>query len=85
MTSLRWVLRLGRSGRGRLALAVVLGALASGAAVGLTATAAWLISRASQHPPVLHLMVAIVAVRAFGLARGVLRRLEDGGAVRGTN
>lgn len=73
MTSLRWVLRLGRSGRGRLALAVVLGALASGAAVGLTATAAWLISRASQHPPVLHLMVAIVAVRAFGLARGVLR------------
>ena len=73
MSSLRWVLRLGRSGRGRLALAILLGALASGAAVGLTATSAWLISRASQHPPVLHLMVAIVAVRAFGLARGVLR------------
>ncbi|MDO8361858.1 MAG: thiol reductant ABC exporter subunit CydC [Actinomycetota bacterium] len=73
MTSLRWVLRLGRSGRGRLGLAILLGALASGAAVGLTATSAWLISRASQRPPVLHLMVAIVAVRAFGLARGVLR------------
>jgi len=73
MTSLRWVLRLGRSGRGQLVLAIALGALASGAAVGLAATAAWLISRASQRPPVLHLMVAIVAVRAFGLARGVLR------------
>ncbi len=73
MSSLRWILRLGRSGRGRLTIAIVLGALASGSAIGLAATAAWLISRASQHPPVLHLMVAIVAVRAFGLARGVLR------------
>lgn len=74
--SLRWALRLGRSGRGLLWLAVLLGALASGAAIGLSATAAWLISRASQHPPVLHLMVAIVAVRAFGIARGVLRYFE---------
>jgi ATP-binding cassette subfamily C protein CydC len=73
MSALRWVLGLGRTGRGRLVSAIVLGALASGAAIGLTATSAWLISRASQHPPVLHLMVAIVAVRAFGLARGVLR------------
>lgn len=73
MSAIRWVLGLGRSGRGRLAIAIVLGALASGAAVGLAATSAWLISRASQHPPVLHLMVAIVAVRMFGLARGVLR------------
>ena len=73
MSPLRWVLRLGRSGRGRLRVAVLLGALASAAAVGLSATAAWLIVRASQQPPVLHLMVAIVAVRAFGLGRGVLR------------
>ena len=73
MNALAWVLRMGRSGRGRLGLAIVLGATASGAAIGLSATAAWLISRASQHPPVLHLMVAIVAVRAFGLGRGGLR------------
>jgi thiol reductant ABC exporter CydC subunit len=73
VNALRWILGLGRSGRGRLVLAILLGALASGAAIGLAGTAAWLISRASQHPPVLHLMVAIVAVRAFGLARGVLR------------
>ena len=73
MKSLRWILRFGTSGRRRLLLSIALGALASGAAIGLAATAAWLISRASQHPPVLYLMVAIVAVRAFGLARGVLR------------
>lgn len=73
MSALRWVLGLGRSGRGRLALAVGLGAAASSAAIGLSATAAWLISRASEHPPVLHLMVAIVAVRAFGVGRGLLR------------
>jgi len=73
MSALRWVVRLGRSGLGQLALAVLLGTLATGAAIGLSATAAWLISRASQQPPVLHLMVAIVAVRAFGLARGILR------------
>jgi len=73
VSALRRVIRLGRSGRGKLALAVLLGTLAASAAIGLSGTAAWLISRASQHPPVLHLMVAIVAVRTFGLARGLLR------------
>ncbi|MFG1605178.1 thiol reductant ABC exporter subunit CydC [Actinoplanes sp. NPDC049265] len=57
-----------------VALLAGTGAAASG--VGLMAVAAWLISRAALHPPVLHLMVAIVAVRAFGLARGVLRYVE---------
>jgi ATP-binding cassette subfamily C protein CydC len=60
----------------RLALAVLCGTLAAGSAIGLTATSAWLISRAAQHPPVLYLTVAIVAVRAFGIARGVFRYLE---------
>ncbi|GIJ48159.1 hypothetical protein Val02_50450 [Virgisporangium aliadipatigenens] len=59
-----------------LVLAVVAGVGAAGAAIGLIATSAWLISRAALHPPVLHLMVAIVAVRAFGISRGVLRYLE---------
>lgn len=44
--------------------------------VALTATAAWLITRASEQPPVMMLMVAIVGVRAFGLARPVLRYAE---------
>jgi ATP-binding cassette, subfamily C, bacterial CydC len=59
-----------------LAVAILAGIGAAGSGVGLAATAAWLISRAALHPPVLHLMVAIVAVRAFGLSRGVLRYVE---------
>lgn len=55
---------------------VILGALSLGAGVGLTATAAWLIARASQEPPVLYLMVAVVAVRAFGISRPALRYAE---------
>ncbi|PRY32909.1 thiol reductant ABC exporter subunit CydC [Pseudosporangium ferrugineum] len=70
------VLAVLRPAAGRLLLAVLAGAGAAGAAVGLMATSAWLISRAALHPPVLHLMVAIVTVRAFGISRGVLRYLE---------
>ncbi len=62
--------------RGRLLLGALAGAGALGCGVGLMATSAWLISRAAQHPPVLFLMVAIVAVRAFGLFRGVLRYVD---------
>ncbi len=65
-----------RGARGRLAGAAVLGGLASGCAVALMATSAWLIARAAQQPPVLYLMVAVVAVRTFGIGRGVLRYLE---------
>ncbi|HEU5029398.1 MAG TPA: thiol reductant ABC exporter subunit CydC [Spirillospora sp.] len=70
------LIRLARPARARLLLAVLFGVLALGSGVGLMATSAWLISRAAQHPPVLMLMVAIVAVRAFGLGRGVFRYAE---------
>nr|WP_218842961.1 thiol reductant ABC exporter subunit CydD [Nocardioides marinus] len=59
-----------------LGLATLLGTLAGLSGVALTATAGWLIVQASTHPPVLTLMVAIVGVRAFGLARPVLRYAE---------
>ncbi|MDH6700699.1 ATP-binding cassette subfamily C protein CydCD [Streptomyces sp. MAA16] len=62
--------------KGRLALALLLGALALGSAVGLMATSGWLISRASQQPPVLYLMVAVTATRAFGIGRAVFRYAE---------
>ncbi len=62
--------------RGRLVLALVLGSLALGSAVGLMATSGWLISRASQQPPVLYLMVAVTATRAFGIGRAVFRYTE---------
>ncbi|MCP2262577.1 ATP-binding cassette, subfamily C, CydCD [Streptoalloteichus tenebrarius] len=60
----------------RLLAGAALGALALACGVGLTATAAWLIARASQQPPILMLSVAVVAVRTFGLAKGVIRYLE---------
>lgn len=44
--------------------------------VGLLATSAYLIARAAQHPPVLYLMVPIVGVRFFGIARAAFRYLE---------
>ncbi|MFF2352887.1 thiol reductant ABC exporter subunit CydC [Kitasatospora sp. NPDC058115] len=43
----------------------------SGAA--LTATAAWLITRAAEQPPLSAVAVAVVAVRALALGRGTLR------------
>jgi len=59
-----------------LALPTVLGGLASASGVALTATAGWLIVKASYQPEILLLLVAIVAVRTFGIARPALRYVE---------
>ncbi|MBM6401653.1 thiol reductant ABC exporter subunit CydC [Phycicoccus sonneratiae] len=60
--------------------ATVLGGLLGGAAtsagIALTATSGWLIVRASERPVILTLLAAIVAVRAFGMARPFFRYLE---------
>ncbi|MFV0462836.1 MAG: thiol reductant ABC exporter subunit CydC [Nostocoides sp.] len=59
---------------------IVLSGLVGGAAIAsgiaLTATSGWLIVRASQGPQILTLLTAIVAVRAFGMARPVFRYVE---------
>ncbi|MFD8231171.1 thiol reductant ABC exporter subunit CydD [Streptomyces sp. NPDC059696] len=73
---LRRVRALSGARRGRLGLALLLGSLALGSAVGLMATSGWLISRASQQPPVLYLMMAVTATRAFGIGRAVFRYAE---------
>ncbi|MFI0816936.1 thiol reductant ABC exporter subunit CydD [Streptomyces sp. NPDC021098] len=65
-----------RSAWGRFGLALGLGSLALLSAVGLMAVSGWLISRASQQPPVLYLMVAVTATRAFGIGRAVFRYAE---------
>lgn len=70
------MLKSGRTQGWRLALAGLLGALAVGSSVGLLATSAYLISKAALQPPILHLQIAIVGVRAFGIARGVFRYAE---------
>ena len=55
----------------RLLLAIALGVLSLGSALALAGISAWLITRAWQMPPVLDLTVAVVAVRALGISRGV--------------
>jgi ATP-binding cassette subfamily C protein CydC len=62
--------------RGAFPLAVALGAFAFIGGTGLTVSSAWLITTASQHPPVLVLSVAIVMVRFFGIFRSVARYAE---------
>ena len=66
-------LRVARPAAARVALASLLGAGAVAAGIGLIAAAAWLISRASQHPYESSLGLAIVAVQFFGLSRGFFR------------
>ena len=75
-TPLRRLWRLADPDRARLALAALLATLSLACGVGLLAVSAWLISRASEQPPILFLQVAIVSVRAFGIFRGVFRYAE---------
>lgn len=53
--------------------AVALGTFAIVGGTGLTVSSAWLITTASQHPPVLALGISIVLVRFFGIFRSVAR------------
>ncbi len=70
------VLGLSHVSRVRFLLAATLGALTIVFGAGLMATAGYLISRSAERPPVLSLMVAIVAVQFFGLGRPLIRYLE---------
>jgi ATP-binding cassette, subfamily C, bacterial CydC len=62
--------------RRELVLAVLAGAGASGAGVALLATSGFLLARASQHPNIVAISVAVVLVRALSVGRGVLRYAE---------
>ncbi|MEU9604053.1 thiol reductant ABC exporter subunit CydD [Streptomyces sp. NPDC048057] len=70
------VRRAAEQQRGRFWLALLLGSLALASSVGLMAVSGWLISRASEQPPVLYLMMAVTATRAFGIGRAVFRYAE---------
>ena len=67
---------MSRARPSRLALGRALGVLSQLAGIGLLLTSAWLIVRAAEQPPVLYLLVAVVSVRFFGLARAALRYAE---------
>ncbi|MFF4776924.1 thiol reductant ABC exporter subunit CydC [Microtetraspora fusca] len=60
----------------RLVVAALAGSAADLAGVALIASAAWLITRAAEQPPLAALSVAIVGVRAFATGKGVLRYAE---------
>lgn len=62
--------------RQRIIVAGLLGGAATASGIALTATSGWLIVRAAEHPVLLTLFVAIVGVRAFGMARPFFRYLE---------
>lgn len=76
MSTLRRVVALAPPPRGRLLLAVSLGAAAVVFGIGLMTSAGYLIARAAERPAILSLTTVIVAVRFFGLARPFARYLE---------
>jgi ATP-binding cassette subfamily C protein CydC len=72
----RAVLRLARPYLGRLVGAGLLAAATEFAGLALMATATWLLMSAANQPPLDRLTVAIVAVRALAISRGVFRYTE---------
>ncbi|MBQ0906676.1 thiol reductant ABC exporter subunit CydC [Micromonospora sp. U21] len=75
-TAERTVLRLARPYLRRLAGAGLLAAATEFAGLALMATATWLLMSAAGRPPLDRLTVAIVAVRALAISRGVFRYTE---------
>lgn len=73
---IRWALLQLRDHKLLMTAAVVLGTFTVLASIGLMSTSGYLIARAAQMPPVLDLMLAIVSVRFFGIARGAIRYCE---------
>jgi thiol reductant ABC exporter CydC subunit len=69
----RRVLALAWPLRGRVLVAAAAGALATGCAIALLATSGFLLARASEHPSIAALSVAVVAVRALSVGRGLFR------------
>ena len=70
------LLRLARPLRIQLLISVLAGAGATGCGVALLAVSGFLLSRASQHPSIVAISVAVVAVRGLSVGRGVFRYVE---------
>ncbi|PIJ29488.1 thiol reductant ABC exporter subunit CydC, partial [Leucobacter sp. OLES1] len=75
-TPLERVIALALPERSKRAPGVVLGVLADACVVGLLALSMWLIVRAGEQPPILHLTFAIVGVRALAIGRAAFRYAE---------
>jgi len=72
----RRLLRIARPVMGWMALAAALGVLTVVSGVALMAASAYVISAAALQPSIAELQVAIVALRLFGITRGLLRYAE---------
>jgi len=70
------LLALARPWRRQLLLAVAAGATATGCGIALLAVSGFLLARASQHPNIIAISAAVVAVRALSAGRGVSRYFE---------
>ena len=70
------VLRRAMPGARRRAPGILFGILADACVVALLGLSMWLIVRAAEQPPILHLTFAIVGVRAFAIGRAALRYAE---------
>ena len=70
------LLEMARPLRGRLLGAAAAGAAATSCGVALLAVSGFLLARASQHPAIIAISVAVVAVRALSVGRGLSRYLE---------
>mgnify|MGYP001033190299 CR=1 FL=1 len=74
--TLRRLLKLVAPYLPRMIASVLLGFLTIASGIGLMSVAAYIIARAALQPPLAELRVAIAGVRAFGIARGLLRYAE---------
>ena len=70
------LLALARPLRLRLLLAALAGAGATASGIALLAVSGFLLARASQHPNIVAISIAVVAVRALGISRGAFRYAE---------
>ncbi|MCD4850070.1 thiol reductant ABC exporter subunit CydD [Arthrobacter sp. AK01] len=75
-SSLKGLLVILKPVQWKFAAAGTVAVLAALFAVALSGLSGWLIIRASEQPPILYLLGAIVGVRFFGIGRAVLRYCE---------
>jgi ATP-binding cassette, subfamily C, bacterial CydC len=75
-TPTRLLLATARPLRGRLLIAALAGAAATGSAIALLSISGFLLARASQHPNIVAISIAVVAVRALGVSRAAFRYAE---------
>jgi thiol reductant ABC exporter CydC subunit len=73
---MKGLLRLASVDRRGFFLALLTGTLATSSTIALMGVSAWMLSRASHHPPAVEIGLAAVAVRAFALTRAGGRYVE---------